>query len=190
MGLWNHKGWVYYYDYYGNLYLAESCLTFSDAVYRDTKWKTAMAFSIIAFVFGFAAIVMTCCMYGDENPMTKYVKMLGGFYVFVALCQGLTMLQLSSNFCQDNPLLTLTPRETNVYNQECVWSTGIKLNISATVMYFCAGLACCGIPPNEGGGDEGYNDDDDDDDNKKDEEPAAPDKKDEEPADTAVPAEG
>lgn len=41
MGLWYHKGWTYYLDYYGNPYLVNTCTSYNNDVEIDSKWKTA-----------------------------------------------------------------------------------------------------------------------------------------------------
>lgn len=142
MGLWNHKGWLFYEDLNGNLWVSEGCISFSDQVDIDGEWKAARAFSIIAFVLGFCAWLGNCIAVGSEF-VGKGIKLIGVLYMFVTLFQGLTLLQIPSDFCQDNPVLNLgaVPR----YEEECVWNHGIKLNISAIVLYFCAGLICLGL---------------------------------------------
>lgn len=61
----------------------------------------------------------------------------------MTLCQGLTLIQLSSDLCKNEG----QGLGGQLYEDECDWSEGIKVNISATVLYFGAALACCLTPP-------------------------------------------
>jgi len=146
-GIWNYKGTAAYQDYYGNVYAFKKCNSFPDSVNFDSKWKTAQAFSVIAFLLGFLSMFIACV------APPKMMKAAAAFYVLVGFFQGLTMIQLSSDFCENNEFVA----GMDLYQDSCEMDSGFKLNISATVFYFCAGLACCFVPtddeadaPNEG----------------------------------------
>lgn len=104
-----------------------------------------MAF-ILAFIAFFVHIGIA--FQSEENAKAKKkFRMLGWFYLFITLCQGLSLLQLSSNFCKDNPVAQAKGFQGDIlYNNECAWSTGIKCNIAVTCMYFVAGAMCFCVP--------------------------------------------
>lgn len=127
---------------YGDVYISTYCNSFPDNVNVDAKWKTAQAFSVMAFVFGFVAMFLSfTAPFSDLSG--KNLKKLAVFYMFVVLCQGLTFLQLSSDVCSHQF------EGLGVYKNDCDMSAGMKTNIAVVVLYFCAGLACCLVPPRE-----------------------------------------
>jgi hypothetical protein len=146
LGLWGHKGLAFYQNIYGDVYVAKTCIGFSDEVGLDATWKTAQAFAVLAFVFGFVAMILNCVA-PVSDLSGKNLKVLAAFYMLVTLFQGLVLLQLSSDLC-DNSFGGV------LYEDECDLSSGIKCTIAATVFYFCAGVACCLSPPKEDADDE------------------------------------
>jgi hypothetical protein len=72
-------------------------------------------------------------------------------YVFLSmtLCQGLTLIFLSSSACKSNPLIgTLAEDQSIFYENNCSFGWGTKVNIAAVVCWFTAGvLMLTVIPP-------------------------------------------
>jgi len=150
LGLWSHKGLALYQDIYGNVYVANTCLYFdTNVVDIDAKWKTAQAFAIIAIFFGLFATILHCVMPVWEVAR-KRVRLMTFLWVFVTFCQGLTLLQLSSNMCKN-------PFGGMAYEDTCQAAPGIKTNIAAVVLYACAGICCLFIKTKEEEEDEGTN---------------------------------
>jgi hypothetical protein len=144
-GIWNYLGKAIYSDYYGNTWVADACHAFPGSVDLDAKWKTAQAFSIMAFVFGCVSICIVCMV------PPKMMKVAAVYYLMVAFFQGLTMIQLASDFCDNNDVVSGITGANNapLYKDSCEMDVGFQLNISATVLYFCAGIACLFILPED-----------------------------------------
>jgi len=142
-GIWNYKGAAVYEDYDGNLYAASKCNAFPDSAEFDAKWKTAMAFSIVAFIMGFLGLFIPCV------APPKMLKAAGGYFMLLTLFQGLTMMQIASDFCNNNPIVALLGLSQGGYQSSCKMDSGFKLNITATVFYFCAGIAYCMLPADD-----------------------------------------
>ena len=131
-----------------------SCVSYSDLVPIDTKWKTARAFSIIAPVVGIFAIGSIFCIRSDKAwKITGLILLL-----FVTLFQGLTFVLLQSNACQGIPLLDEV--QDNIiwyalvklaYPNNCLLGAGSTVNIIATVLWFISGLIMLIVgPPDDG----------------------------------------
>lgn len=136
-GIWNYQGVAIYQDYYGSLYAFSKCNSFPDSVDFDSKWNTAKAFSVMAFLFGFLSLFLFCAV------PPKMQKTASAFYMVVTLFQGLVMIQLSSDFCDNNEIVA---GMAGLYQETCKMDYGFKLGISSFVLYFRAGIAGCFIP--------------------------------------------
>jgi len=155
---------IWYYSYFSFLlntsgaYVYESCNAYPNITAIDATWKAAYSFAIITFIFGVFALVASCVtlcstncgenMGGSPNSAFSLCSAKGTsfFYLFVAICQGLVLLFLSSNACNSEVLMGLGgingPALNGVtFTEKCSMSTGAKLTISATVFWVCAAAA-------------------------------------------------
>lgn len=109
----------------------------------DTKFNSARALSITASVVGGAAwftLMLASCCKLDQYKL----RGIACYFLLATLFQGLSLLIFRSNVCNDpgffGVYLTGTNDNANaenfVSNVSCGLSTGSKLAISATVLYF------------------------------------------------------
>jgi hypothetical protein len=112
----------------------------------DTKFNSARALSITGSVLGGAAwftlMLASCCRLDQAR-----LKGLSCYFFLATLFQGLSLLIFRSNVCQAgffsayfiNPSAGATTTSTNldfVESVTCGLSTGSKLAIAATVLWF------------------------------------------------------
>lgn len=128
----------------GEWSLYKGCGSYPSGVPLDAKWKSAMAFSILAVVIGAFAlfgVYFSACL-----PMTaSRWRMVAFALVIASLFQGLTLLFLSSNACgsdrsffeEEYPFLDLA--------DGCGMSWGANMCIAATTLWFVAGVTACKI---------------------------------------------
>jgi hypothetical protein len=130
------EGWYYITD--GNdVYYTQTCNKYGDYVSRDSLWKTAQAFSIIATVFGGVACIASCVAPCVNRCVGN--KVLAFAFMFTALCQGLCLLFLQSDACD---IADLDPTFDGV-SLGCELSWGAICTITATVLWFVAGASMC-----------------------------------------------
>ena len=155
---------IWYYSYFSILvetngvYVFESCNLYPNITSIDATWKAAYSFAIITFILGVFALVASCVTLCSTNcgenmgrsPNNAFSlctpKGTAAFYLFVAICQGLVLLFLSSNACNSDVLRGLGgssgPAQNDViFDEKCSMSTGAKLTISATAFWVCAAAA-------------------------------------------------
>lgn len=111
----------------------------------DSKAKTVQAFSIIAAIFGGLVTVASFMAPCSGALSESRWKMMGKIFLLVGIFQGLTLLIQSSSICLNNPVLQYLESQSlplrDTLPDECQWGPGHKMNISAVVMWFAAGLA-------------------------------------------------
>mmetsp|Transcript_34560 Transcript_34560/g.73632 ORF Transcript_34560/g.73632 Transcript_34560/m.73632 type:complete len:246 (-) Transcript_34560:156-893(-) len=142
---WYYQWWSYLFTTSGT-YAFESCNAYPNYTYIDPAWKAARAFGIISFIFSVIMLV-TACISGCANNRGYALTHVweAPMYLLTAICQGLVLLLLSSNACNNYVLNGLGFSDellSNVsFSETCTISTGAKLVISATVFWFCAAVA-------------------------------------------------
>ncbi|KAL7542536.1 hypothetical protein ACHAWF_007197 [Thalassiosira exigua] len=137
-GIWYFESISYVASVSGR-YLVATCHPYPDYVDIDPAWKAAMAFSIITFILAigvFVACIVTACTANPERPLTN--AWMAPMYLFLSLCQGLTLLFLQSNGCKDNVLASFGDF---AFPETCSISKGAKLCISALVFWAAAGVS-------------------------------------------------
>ena len=121
------------------VYIFKTCHSYPDIANIDPSWKAARAFDVLTIIFAIALIAMkcveACCLDPDRAPAHK--KFESPLLLLTALCQGLTLLLLSSNACTNNSLAHWGSAE---FPETCEMATGAKCAISATVFWACAAL--------------------------------------------------
>jgi hypothetical protein len=123
------------------LVTGDTCVSFPSGIDKDSYWNTTQAFAIVAAVIGGLACIGSCVLpcFDDQKP--KLWKVIGLVFILCSLFQGLTLLFLSSDICKDNQVLALLPQAVrSLYPEECSLSSGTKMNISAVVFWFVAGV--------------------------------------------------
>ena len=154
-GLWYYQGWAFVQDQIQGTVLLESCYHYPDGTNIDSKWKTAAAFSIIALIIGGVTTfwaLLTGCMFPAEGGYTaKDVTKNGFVYLFICLCQGLTLLFLQSNACTNNSLLAgleeQVPDMKLDFPETCSLAAGANCSIAATVLWFVAAVLMVKVEP-------------------------------------------
>mmetsp|Transcript_884 Transcript_884/g.1249 ORF Transcript_884/g.1249 Transcript_884/m.1249 type:complete len:217 (+) Transcript_884:65-715(+) len=104
----------------------------------DSYWYAAYAFAVISFVLGFFAFVFSVCSifkYGSS----KGDSCLGGFLLFITLCQGLSLLVFSSNVID---LYSVAVSENHAGFKLGV-GPGAGCAIAAVVVWFFAAISAC-----------------------------------------------
>ena len=144
--VWRYQGWSWLASG-GGLYVFESCLYYPEEQEIDATWKTAQAFAIITFIWGFFVMIASCvfgCAQGENGPanVSTARAWVAPNYLLLTIFQGLTLLLLNSNACNDN-FLVEEANDTNPaeFPETCSLNTGANLIISATVLWFAAALA-------------------------------------------------
>ena len=159
-GIWYRQSVeLYNYTASGNgYYQVSTCTDYNnDNINVDPSWMAARAFSTMVLILGgtslFIALVICCCV-GNNNNSSSCVPsnidlMNGILYLLISLLQGLTLIILSSQLCQNNGDITKMMENGDVINngsndnnlpEKCNLSQGAKCIISATVLWFFAGI--------------------------------------------------
>jgi len=143
LGMWYYESWSFVASTSGS-YVFESCHGYPDYTAIDATWKTARAFGIIAFILGIAMFVVACisaCSTSTGQAMQTPVWEAPA-YILTAICQGLTLLLLSSNACNSDTLVGLGGPAKNLltFGETCSMSTGAKFIVSATAFWVAAGV--------------------------------------------------
>lgn len=136
----------------GEVFALKTCAQYPDYVDMDPYWKTAYAFSIMAPIVGILTSCAICIPQCKDNPSTYKLAGLM-LMVLVTLFQGSTMFLLRSDLCDGVPLTSITSTYGGTYPDSCEMGVGMKLSITATVLWFVTGLSmiACG----SGGDDDG-----------------------------------
>ena len=84
--------------------------------------------------------VSACATSAGQHMMTY--RWEGPAFLFLAVCQGLSLLLLSSNACNSDVLIGLGGPATDIltFGETCEMSTGAKFVISATAFWAAAGV--------------------------------------------------
>lgn len=153
-GIWYRQNIeLYNYTASGNgYYQVSTCTDYNnDDIDVDPSWMAARAFSTMVLILGGIALLIelvTCCV-GNNNKcccVPSNIDLVNGIiYLFVSLLQGLTLIILSSQLCQNNGDITKMMESGDVivnnnFPEKCNLSQGAKCTISATVLWFFAGI--------------------------------------------------
>lgn len=135
-GIWYYRQFTVSATTDGTSYVADRCHGYPASVDIDGSWKAARAFSVLAEIFGVCLILInfiTACA-----SFTTHTVSVGGWdilgYVLTGTFQGLTLLFLNSNACENNPIVN----ELNdpSFPETCSLSTGAKCVVAATFFWF------------------------------------------------------
>ena len=148
-GIWYRQS-VELYNYTqsggGGYYQVSTCTGYSDDFDTDTSWVAARAFSTLVLILGGIALLIrlvTCCCCMIDKQSENVPRVNGIIYLLVTLFQGLTLLILSSKLCQNNDDITKMENSNVIiysFPDKCNLSRGAKCIISATVLWFFAGI--------------------------------------------------
>ena len=142
---WRYQGWALAASE-GDMFVMESCHQYPDYIDLDSTWKAARVFSILTLVFALLVVFLNTlhsCASDLEKTKTRWLE--APMLLLTTLCQGLSLLLLSSSACKNNQMVNeLTNVESPLrdidFQDTCSISTGSKVFISATVFYF---LSAC-----------------------------------------------
>ncbi|KAL3790153.1 hypothetical protein HJC23_009590 [Cyclotella cryptica] len=144
-GIWNYQSWTVVSSSSGTV-VFQGCWRYPDYVEVDPEWKAAKAFSVMALVFGLAlmlAVLFSAC----SGKGAKQVTPASGVGFFIcSLFSGLSLLLLGSDLCKENVLsegLESMYPNSNMSVASCGISAGAKCSISATILWFLAGVSSC-----------------------------------------------
>lgn len=136
----------------------ESCNVYpDDTVEIDTRWRSARAFSGLTIIIGGVVtfwVLLSWCARGVHRAKSL-LRCAGMMYMLCCLFQGLTLLFLTSNACNNNGMVGLTASAlTNLpadfsgeFPSTCAMASGGKATIAATVLWFAAALAALYVDP-------------------------------------------
>ena len=143
--VWRYQGWSFVAQS-GGAYIFESCNYYPEGQEIDATWKTAQAFAIMSFIFGFFLMIGSCvfaCAQDNTNVSTR--GWLAPFYLLLTLFQGLSLLFMNSNACNSNVQVKYQTETTYAeFPETCSLNTGANLIISATVLWFAAAVSSFG----------------------------------------------
>lgn len=146
LGIWYFQ-WISFVYSAGSTYAFESCHGYPSTVSMDGVWKTAQAFSVIAFIFGIIMVVVACvgaCASSRDTGYARTYVWEAPGYMLTALCQGLTLLMLSSSACSSGVITQLFPNYPAIlalpFAETCSMATGAKLAISSLSFWFAAAV--------------------------------------------------
>lgn len=158
-GIWYRQSVeLYNYTASGNgYYQVSTCTDYNndDNIDVDPSWMAARAFSTMVLILGGIALLIalvTCCCVGGSNNnkcccVPSNIDLMNGIiYLLISLLQGLTLIILSSQLCQNNGDITKMMENGDVividnnFPETCNLSQGAKCVISATVLWFFAGI--------------------------------------------------
>lgn len=152
-GIWYRQSVeLYKYTASGNgYYQISTCTDYSnDNIDVDPSWMAARTFSTMVLILGGTSLLIalvTCCTGNSSNKDCSNIDLVNGIiYLFVSLLQGLTLIILSSQLCQNNGDITKMMEngdviiDNNNFPDKCNLSQGAICIISATVLWFFAGI--------------------------------------------------
>ena len=151
-GIWYRQSVeLYNYTASGNgYYQVSTCTNYNNNdIDVDPSWMAARAFSTMVLILGGTSLLIalvTCCCVGNTCVPSNIDLMNGIIYLFVSLLQGLTLIILSSQLCQNNGDITKMMEngdviiDNNNFPEKCNLSQGAKYVIPATVLWFFAGI--------------------------------------------------
>lgn len=108
-----------------------SCVDYPGGVKLDASWRTAKAFSVMAPIIGGLAVIWTCFGYCIFFSLESW-KFFGFFILLCSLFEGLVLVFLAGNACQNSELFDLSLGA-------CEMEWGAKSAIVSTVFWFVAG---------------------------------------------------
>jgi len=143
MSIWyQQKTVIEQREFNDSIRVVDRCVALPGGVDYDAKWKTAKAFSIIGGVFG--GLILFSAFLSPLFSIGPAWKSQSCVFIFVAICQGLTLLFLDSNACNDNFVTGLFPE---AYPAQCSWYWGARASISSVVFWFVGGLSFFALAP-------------------------------------------
>lgn len=125
--------------------IIKACRSYPDGTDLDPAWKAARAFS--SLTFGLSVIILcvraaTACASDPDRHRNRGGGVVAGpLHLLAGVCQGLTLLLLRSNVCEDNPLVEAMDVD---FENECGISRGGELTIGATAFWAAAAAASFG----------------------------------------------
>ena len=148
-GLWMYRYHQFSNELDGNTYMREGCVNYDKGHPLwdyDGKWKTARAFSCIATIIAGVMVFWSFCapLLMFDGLFWKWAII---FYIITALCEGITLLFLWSNGCNENPLLQLHVPDPFIYPLECSWDKGTWCQVFAVAFFLAAAVSMMIIPP-------------------------------------------
>ena len=157
-GIFNYLGYSTRDTISGGTMTTESCNVYPDnTVEIDTKWRSARAFSGLTIIIGGVVtfwVLLSWCARGVHRAKSL-LRCAGMMYMICCLFQGLTLLFLTSNACNNNGMVGLTASAlTNLpvnfsgeFPSTCTIASGGKSTIAATVLWFMAALTALHVDP-------------------------------------------
>ena len=124
----------------------KSCTQYPSYVQVDPAWKSARAFSVLAFIFGIIFVIINIVAACARPDAAKSI--VGPGLMLASIFQGLSLLFLDSNACRNNDMMEVLNNPSSPWNKlqfqtSCSMSWGAKCVISATVLYFVASMMSC-----------------------------------------------
>ena len=136
-------------------WIANVCVNYGDLedagfdYEMDSKAEAVRNIAISMTVIGSVLLCWTCSAFCCP-PDRRLWWFCGFSYLILSMLQGITLLVLESSLCLNNPIMQLLEAEypsiASAYDSECDWNMGFRASISATVFWFCAGVAVFIIP--------------------------------------------
>lgn len=114
---------------------------------RDSKWRCAMAFGVIAGIIGGLICVqfwLAPCCYRSDLLFSTW-KCMGIGLFFVSLFQGLTLVFLAGSVCDESEITSVDGITSSSTGCKKIW--GANMSIAAVVLWFMAGVATLLLPP-------------------------------------------
>jgi len=142
-GMWYYRFFSVVYSVDG-WFAFESCHGYPDYVTIDGSWMAARTFSILTFIFAMIVLIAACFSSCTTLHSGKLIfAWEAPLYLLTALCQGLTLLFLSSSVCKNNTFIQdLSNKYPHItFPDTCSLDTGAKLSISAMVFFFAASVS-------------------------------------------------
>ena len=149
-GIWYYQWWSIVDTAVQGPVMYQSCHEYPDYVSIDSKWKSARAFSVMALIIGGIVLFMNL-LAGCMFPAKKVYRLGAVSYLFCCLFQGLSLLLLDSNACNNNAMVDeLEKSFSNLeFPDTCSMGSGAKCTIAATVFWFVAGASAMKVNPPE-----------------------------------------
>lgn len=149
-GIWYYQGWSIVQSNVQGTVILESCFHYPDGTNYDSQWRSAMAFSVMVLIIG-GVTTFWALLAGCLYPSRAAYKTGCLIYLLCCLFQGLTLLMLDSNACNNNSLIAglqeQLPNSSLSFQSSCSMAAGAKCSIAATVLWFVAAVAAMKVDP-------------------------------------------
>ncbi|CAB9511290.1 expressed unknown protein [Seminavis robusta] len=149
-GLWKYNSYQFITNVNtGEIWQVETCNSYPDGTEKDSHWKAAQAFSIIAPIWG--AFAFCPILAASKSPIMA--KISGVLLLLACLFQGLTLLFLKSNLCnaRTNPffgssILQSTGLVSLTTEEQCEVGRSAIVGIVAMCLWFLGGILAIVTP--------------------------------------------